>query len=152
MAKAKTQAPVKQTGTLAKAWSYSDEIAAKILTRIANGESLRRICRDPDMPDRVTVARWCGEDAAFASKYARARDLQADHMADEMQEVAETCEDVNRGRLIVQTLQWRASKLAPKKYGDKLDIEHSGAVELDATKVLGELGGLLDAAMKLEGV
>lgn len=150
--KAQAKAPVvKQTGTLARANLYSDDLAAKILTRIANGESLRRICRDPGMPDRETVANWCVADAEFSAKYAHARSLQADCYADEMREVAETCEDVNRGRLIVQTLQWTASKLAPKKYGEKLDVEHSGAIEHDATKMLGELGGLLATAMRLEG-
>lgn len=110
--------------------AYSDELADTICERMANGESLRNICRDDGFPDRNTVLRWLAkqEHAEFAAKYARAREAQADYLAEDMQDVADGAkpEDVQVARLRVLTMQWRASKLAPKRYGDKLDATLSG--------------------------
>lgn len=108
--------------------SYSPELAEKILDRISEGESLRRICADEGMPDRRTVLRWLEADQELATKCARARELQADSIFDELREIAEdgNPEDVQRAKLRVSTLQWMAAKLAPKRYGDKLVAEHSG--------------------------
>lgn len=114
--------------------AFSEEVADAICRRIANGEGLRAICRDPDMPGRQTVLDWLddesdGKKLAFRAKYARARELQGDFLDEEMQEVANaaTPEDVQVARLRVGTMQWRASKLAPKKYGDRL--VHAGDAE-----------------------
>ena len=108
--------------------SYSPELAEKILDRISEGESLRRICADDGMPDRRPVLRWLEADQELATKCARARELQADSIFDELREIAEdgNPEDVQRAKLRVSTLQWMAAKLAPKRYGDKLVAEHSG--------------------------
>lgn len=101
------------------------EICDEILRRIAEGESLRAICRDERMPDRQTFARWVLEDAALAAKYAHARELQADEYAERMLTIAdeENPEDTNRAKLRVLTLQWVASKLAPKRYGDRTALD-----------------------------
>ena len=109
---------------------YTDAIAQGICERIAEGQSLRAICRDEDMPDRATVLRWLDAHDEFAAKYARAREVQADLLFEDMQEVADSGspEDTQRARLRVMTMQWRASKLAPKKYGEKIQTEHSGSV------------------------
>lgn len=108
--------------------SYSPELAEKILDRIAGGESLRRICADEGMPHRLTVLRWLEADKELATKCARARELQADSIFDELREIAEdgNPEDVQRAKLRVSTLQWMAAKLAPKRYGEKIQAEHSG--------------------------
>lgn len=111
---------------------YSDVVAEEIVRRLMEGESMRTICLDSDMPHRSTVIRWMADDDAFATKCARARELQADAIFDEMQEIADSGnpEDVQRAKLRISTMQWRASKLAPKKYGDKLDLNHGGEVGL----------------------
>ena len=120
--------------------NYTDEIAASICERIADGESLRKICRDDAMPDKATVFRWLADDSRtdFRDQYARAREAQADAMADEILEIADdgrndkyTDEDgrertdqdvIARSRLRVDARKWLASKMAPKKYGEKLAI------------------------------
>ncbi len=111
---------------------FSDKLADEICGRLTEGEGLRAICRDPAMPHRATVLRWLAdpERSDFATKYAHAREIQADFLDEEMQDVADkaTPENVNVARLRVLTMQWRASKLAPKKYGDKLDITTAGSV------------------------
>ena len=123
---------------------YSEDLADRICERIADGESLRSICSDDDMPDRQSVLNWLGEHSDFSAKYARAREAQADHLFEDMQQVADTGnpEDVQRARLRVMTMQWRASKLAPKKYGDKQEIDLNVTMDPDQAKArLAELLG-----------
>ncbi len=124
------------------------ENAAAICERIANGESLRSICDDDKMPSKVAVLDWLNEDSTFATQYARAREEQADHYADEIIEIADVEKDAAKARNRIDARKWKASKLKPKKYGDKLDLNHSGQVnmlteeQLDAriTELLGKAG------------
>ena len=100
------------------------------------------------MPSRQTVNRWMAQDADFASRIARAREVQGDCVFDDIGEierkllVGEITSDV--ARTLIWSKQWRAAKLAQKRYGDKLDT--SGTVMLDMfpphhRQVEGKLGG-----------
>ncbi|OZI26935.1 terminase [Bordetella genomosp. 9] len=91
----------------------------------------------------TTVMRWLADNAVFREQYARAREAQADKLAEEILSIADdglndtyvddegnkrTDHDVvARSRLRVDARKWLASKMAPKKYGDK--IEHVGNPE-----------------------
>jgi hypothetical protein len=129
---------------------FSDELAATILERIADGESLRAICTDDAMPARSSVFKWLSENKTFSDQYARARDEQADALFDEILEIAddgrndwmerkdkddqsigwrENGESMRRSQLRVDARKWMASKLQPKKYGDKIDLNHSGSID-----------------------
>lgn len=109
--------------------SYTDDLADAICDRLINGESLRKICADDDMPDRSTVIRWMGIDPDFATKCARARTMQADLMDDLILDTAAACTAATAAadRVKIGAYQWRASRLAPKKYGDKLALVGGGA-------------------------
>lgn len=130
--------------------SFSQKTADAICARLAAGESLRAICRDKGMPAESTVRLWVTDNAhGFAAQYARAREVGLDALADELMEIADTPvigsktkideegnSEVTQGdmiehrRLQVDARKWYLSKLAPKKYGDKLALEHSGAVTI----------------------
>ena len=116
----------------------SPEIAQAICDRIAAGESLRGICLDKTMPGLRTVSDWLTRDdcTEFRDKYARARAEQQDHAADEQVDVARRAADGDidpaGARVLCESLRWRACKLAPKKYGDRQHIEHSGTMSLAA--------------------
>lgn len=86
------------------------------------------------------------EDEDFRNRYVRAREAQADYMADEIIELADdksgdvltgefgetgNAANVSRSKLRVEARKWIAAKLKPKKYGDKVDVEHSGKIEID---------------------
>jgi len=129
---------------------YTNEIALQICERIADGQSLRKICRDEEMPDKATVLRWlaCEDRADFRALYAKARELQADSYVDDVVDIADTpieatttvekevavdkvlqpttetrtADAVDRSRLRIDARKWAASKLAPKKYGNKLEL------------------------------
>lgn len=122
--------------------SFAQETADIICLRLAEGESLRAICASPDMPNRSTVFRWLEASEPFRDQYARAREAQADYYAEEIIEISDDGsrdvqldgdgnervdhEVVARSRLRVDARKWFASKVAPKKYGDRVMNEHTG--------------------------
>lgn len=117
---------------MARPSSFSEEIAEKILDSLMDGKSLRWICTADDMPHRATIIRWMSDNADFATRCARAREMQADLMDDLILDTAEetTPENAAASRVKIAAYQWRASKLAPKKYGEKLDIEQKTTHEV----------------------
>ncbi len=122
---------------------YTPELADKICEAIANSNrGLVSICKQDGFPSRITVHEWINTIPEFSNKYARAKEDQAEFLAEEMLEIAddsskdtttnergkpiEDKEWTNRSRLRVDTRKWIASKLKPKKYGDKLDVTTDG--------------------------
>lgn len=106
---------------------YTPEIAAQICDMISEGLSLRLICSDSTMPDKSTVFRWLGAHESFRDQYAFARELQAELNAEEIVDISDNKEgDVQRDRLRVDARKWVASKLLPKKYGDRVTQELTG--------------------------
>lgn len=105
---------------------YTEELGDLICDRLTQGESLVRICKDADMPATVSIYKWLREHEEFANNYARARDNQADYYEDEIKEIADNAEDPQKARLQVDTRKWIASKLKPKKFGDKIDMTTNG--------------------------
>lgn len=105
------------------------EIQEKLLAEIQTGRSLRQVCTDEGMPHFTTVLRWVAADGQFASRYARARTAQADTLFDRMEAVEEAVSagtmDSHAARVVLDSMRWRASKLAPKIYGDRLDVSVS---------------------------
>jgi len=105
------------------------EIQEKVITEIQTGRSLRQVCQDDGMPDFRTVQRWIVSDGQFAVRYARARMAQADVLFDRMEAVEEAVSagtmDSHAARVVLDSMRWRASKLAPKVYGDRLDVQVS---------------------------
>lgn len=112
---------------------FQEEIADIILDRLAGGESLRSICRDPAMPDGSTVRKWIARNPDFSRQYAIAREEQADSIFDETLDIADSIpaeapnEEIQRARLRIDTRKWVAGKIRPKKYGDLLKHEVTGA-------------------------
>lgn len=113
---------------------YSDALAETICAALINGESLRQVCERDDMPDRTTVLRWMNGNDDFAAKYAHAREMQADLMDDLILETARACtaESAAADRVRLAAYQWRASKLLPKKYGDRQELNVSGSIDVRA--------------------
>lgn len=106
---------------------FSQDLAENICEQIANGKSLRAICAEDDMPPMKTIYRWLEANEEFRHQYARARDRQADHYFEEIVEIADSVEAdsaaVAKARLQVDARKWTLSKLAPKKYGEKTELD-----------------------------
>lgn len=126
---------------------FTQEVADTICERISDGESLRTICAGEDMPNKATVFRWLGAHEKFRDQYAHAREVQADSIFDDIIDIAdngsndwmqknfgeearwvENGEALRRSQIRIDARKWMAGKLRPKKYGDKLDVEHAGSV------------------------
>jgi hypothetical protein len=124
-------------------WTFSEEIAGEILDRLAAGERLEDICREVHLPPASTVRSWAYErepskDGAltFADRYARARALGLERLADEVIAISDApCTGSNgeadnalvqKQRLQVDSRKWLLSRLLPKQYGDKVTQELVG--------------------------
>ena len=144
-----TKKALKEPAKAGRKTTYSDDVANAICERIADGESLVSICSDANMPCRAIVYDWLRDKPLFSDRYARAREDQADFYAEQIIQIADdgkndsyvddsgktmTDQDVvARSRLRIDARKWAASKLAPKKYGDKVDVGVSGEVGLTVT-------------------
>lgn len=119
---------------------YTKKLAETICKRIADGESVRNICRDDKMPNADSIYNWLLDDSKpeFYEQYTRAREIQAELMFEEIIEIADEAEDnivgddksdgarVQASKLRIDARHWHLSKLRPKKYGDKLDLTTQG--------------------------
>lgn len=125
---------------------FNQDVADVICERIVEGQSLREIVRDPVMPASSTVFKWLSQFLSFAEQYTRAREAQADTIFDEILDIADNAqndwmeragedggtslvenrESIRRAQLRIDARKWMAGKLRPKKYSDKLELEHSG--------------------------
>lgn len=114
----------KSKGTAGRPSTRTYEIEEKIITGLMEGNSLVKVCEEEGMPNRRTVMRWMEADEDFASRCARAREMQADLMDDKIIDLIDRVDIVNyqAEKVKLAALQWRAAKLAPKRYGDKLGI------------------------------
>lgn len=130
---------------------YTPELASDICAQLAVGNSLRTVCSDESMPCLSTIFSWFRKYPEFLQQYEKAKEESADALAEEMLDIADdgtndwqerqnkdgstyialNPEHVQRSRLRVDTRKWIASKLKPKKYGDKTAVEHSGNISLD---------------------
>ena len=116
-----------ETPVVGRPSAYTPDVASVICAQIAEGVSLRRICLADEMPALSTVFNWLHAHPEFVEQYARAREQQAEHFADELVEIADdTTGDAQRDRLRVDTRKWIASKLKPRKFADTTKHEHSG--------------------------
>ena len=157
---------------------YTPELAALICERLAQGWTLREVCKGDDMPHESTVRSWALSDyQGFFTHYAKAREIGYHSMADETLEIADDAhndwmerngqddagwqtngEHIQRSRLRIDTRKWLLSKALPKIYGDKVlhgndpDNPLPAAVSVDlsklSTEALAELVAARDAAPK----
>lgn len=94
---------------------------AQVCTLIASGQSIERACKLANITE-YRYAKWMADEPAFEQAVRRARAILVDRQVDTMAAVARDEPDVQRARLIIDDIKWRASKLIPRVYGDKLDV------------------------------
>lgn len=108
----------------------------RVLALMHQGKSLRKSCKEMGV-STVTFLKWVELDPENERRYVHARDAMIDFIADEMLDIADQFVGTNdnggtdhgavqKQRLQVDTRKWLLSKLAPKKYGDKVTNEITG--------------------------
>lgn len=140
---------------------FNQETADRICERIGLGEPLREICRSDGMPAWRTVYDWIEQQPDFAARIARARARGFDAIAEECLAIADdtsgdtmivsgednareaaNTEWISRSKLRVETRLKLLAKWDPKRYGDKLDLNHSGRISTSREMTEEELASI----------
>lgn len=121
----------------------SAELDDRICERLANGDTLRQICRDEKIA-HTTVAHWREADEAFDKRVEVARQIGFDAIAEECVDIADAKDeyrsrdsvsglvrDPQRDKLRVWARLQLLAKWDPKRYGDKQQLEHSGRLGIE---------------------
>lgn len=123
---------------------YTDEIGYEICKNLSLGHSLTKTCLEMNIC-LSTIYRWFDRYPSFKENYTRAREIQADYLAEEIISISDepakeevkgedgksnsftSSSAVQRNKLRVDSRKWYVAKIAHKKYGDKIDATLSGA-------------------------
>ena len=137
---------------------YSEALGDEICEEIAFSDlGIEHLCNRFDhWPSARTIHRWIESDEAFRQKYTRAREKQAEFMAEQIVNIADDSvndtqvdddgktivnfDHIARARLRVEARKWVAAKLLPKKYGERTTTEITGAnggpIQINAQRVI----------------
>ncbi len=153
-----------------KTWTEEKKLKASkyIFDEMVKGSSVRSILhpkkRNKDeLPSYVTFLEWLSSDEDLANQYARAMEWRAEGLLEDTIEIADdTSNDlvidkeidgirimkpdkdhILRTRLKIEARQFALRKMAPKKYGEKLDVT-SGGKELASKIDLNYNGSLVN--------
>ena len=116
-----------------------------IFDRISNGDSVRKILNsdrdNKNLPSRRVFNEWLSNDDQLSTQYAHACDVRAEQIFEDILQIADDQEKdfytdddgrefvnhnvINRARLRVDSRKWILSKLNPKKYSDKIQVDQS---------------------------
>lgn len=128
----------------------TEDVQLAFFERLAEGESVRSICRDPEMPGLSTIFRALRSNEIFRQQYAHATEIRADAQFEEMFEIADDAsndwmeknvgedkqavwelngEHIQRSKLRIDTRKWALARMNPRKYGERVDLNHGGQPE-----------------------
>lgn len=156
---------------MARKSKYTPELARQICKRMAAGEVLAQICRDPAMPCRETVSDWRDAHPEFEVQFQRAQQFQYEHWADEIIEIGEDGsndwtereiaggrmvaavdhEHVQRSKLRVENRRWLLGKLRPETYGESQRIDLKGRITLSEKEIDNQLAALVLKTLPKKG-
>lgn len=122
-------------------YGFDEGKAAEIVRRLAEGETLRGICRDEGMPKKSAVYEWRRSNEAFGKAYDEAMEQGCHALLDETLEIADDSardyrstdegevfdsEHVQRAKLRIWTRHELIKRKRPDLFSDKQQHEHSG--------------------------
>lgn len=139
-AKKKAKAPAKKASKnkVGAPTKRTPELIERICNGIAEGKSASTMCQEVGI-SKQTLWRWLDEDKELSDQYARAKELCAEMYVNQIIAIADESSNdltvdpetgreitnhdvIARARLRVDARKWYASKLAPKRYGDKVQV------------------------------
>ncbi len=113
--------------TTGRPTDYTLGLSDLICARLAEGNSLRKVCKAEDMPSTTSVYSWFRLYPEFLEQYTRAKEESGDADQDRIDEIAEGVLDgdiePNVAKVAADLIKWSASKKKPKKYGDRQQID-----------------------------
>lgn len=128
--------------------SEREKLFKKVIKELQKGRSLRQILKDDGTPSRTALYDWLDEDAAYAERFARAMEIGDEVLEEQKLEIAETRlletveesgysgeasfrkittkDNVQRSKLMIETIDKILARRNPRKYGTKLDLTSAG--------------------------
>lgn len=124
------------------AWPYDPELGSEICRLLVEGKdggpmSLSAISRKKGFPSLSVIFKWLHDSKEFEDNYSRAREMQADANADQIQHIADTEKDLDRARIRIDARKWYAGRMKPKVYGvpgNSTNINATGNVSVTITE------------------
>lgn len=125
--------------------TFTQEVADEICERLGKGEPLAQICRDDNMPGLRTVSDWRIANEQFSAAIARAREDGYDMIAADCLRISDDGQNdtyetddgmrtntdvIARSKLRIETRLKLLAKWDPKRYGEKMQTEHSGSMHV----------------------
>jgi hypothetical protein len=130
--------------------TYTPDLAAKFCAAIADGGTLRSVCKKDGMPSKATVFRWLGEHSDFVLMYEKATDERTDVMIDEIVDIADNCkadaDSIRKAKLRIHARVEQAQRMKPKKYGSKLQLTGAGGGAIETKSTL-DVSGMSTAVL-----
>jgi hypothetical protein len=155
--KTKAKPPAKPRG---RPTDYNETLAETICMQLAVGRSLASVCREETMPDKSTVFRWLYKHPEFRDRYAYAKEIGCYAIEEEALEIADdgtndwmadnrpdaegyklNGENVQRSRLRVDTRKWFMERIAAKRFGNKVDVNHGVQPENPLAQLMTQIAG-----------
>lgn len=126
-----------------------EKVCAVIINEMCKGKSLNSIINGNEvfegvekMPDYSTFLDWVNEDKLLSNKYTRAQMIRADIYFDDIVDIADRQEDATvtvdsevagltittkdateHRKVRIDSRKWVVSRMNPKKYSDKVQID-----------------------------
>jgi len=124
---------------------YRPEMADKICEELASGKHLHMICKEDWAPGERTVYQWLDKNPEFAQMYAHARERQQEVFAAQVIAIADTEKDSAKARNMMDARKWYAARVAPRKWGDRIEVDAKVEVSTGPSEALTAFLAALEA-------
>ena len=130
---------------------YSPELVEAICTAIASGTSLRKICKQPGMPDLVTIITWRAKYPEFLKRYEEARKVANEVMREEITEIADDTSndqiELSDGRIVANSAKLQRDKLRMEAREKSLKLQYmSSPQKIEVSTPEGEAVRVVDVS------
>ena len=118
------------------------QIVRRFLEAIRNGRSAAQACKAEGMPSTQTILNWVESDPDFAAQYEKAKEERGNYYGELVAEISLAglqgkYKDSGMLRAAIDGLKWSAARMAPKGFGDRMQVEHSAESSyVDALKAV----------------
>jgi hypothetical protein len=124
-----------------------EDVVLAVCGRIADGDSMREACKDEGIP-ASTFCEWAAATKELAARYEFSREVRAEVRADQIDEYVRKViageMPVDAARLAIDTAKWSASKLGPKRYGQRMQHSNDPENPMPVTGVIVVPAKLMD--------
>jgi hypothetical protein len=114
-----------------------DALFDEIINEIESGQSVANSVNKYKVAAQ-TFFQWCDEDTNKFKRYARAHTKRADALFNKMVDIAVNMPDVNRARLVNDTIKYVCARISPEKYSEKQTINIIGNLNQTITTMTPE--------------